>query len=171
MNILRYQIVAAALLAISVSAHNAAAQDRAPQRAKPQATTDPLKVIYRASGVRDNGAAENVGVATQYHCSSFSKVSEIIRYKIFNFSGVVVAENTRTITPNRTLTVSTHGTVISEDLPHLSPGIAISQGFTVISATTRKVVCTVTVVDAATAIPVGTPLHLVRQNPIKGSSE
>jgi hypothetical protein len=43
------------------------------------AITDPEVIIYRFPGVRDSNAAENVGVATVFHCTNFSSVAENIR--------------------------------------------------------------------------------------------
>ena len=162
---------AAVLLAASATAQPAGQTDRAPQRVLPQATTDPLKVIYRVSGIRDDGAGDNTGTATVFHCSNLSNVSENVRFAIHNSIGSLVANSTRTIPSKSTISVATHGTANSENLPHLSPGTVIGQGLAVIAATSPKVICTVIVVDAAAATPIGTPLHLVRFTPMKDTLE
>ena len=51
-------------------------EGRAPVVVQPLAVGDPQKLIYRISGVTDSGDEEGVGVATAFHCTSFSTVVE-----------------------------------------------------------------------------------------------
>src|SRR5262245_15942001 len=44
------------------------------------AQSDPEVIIYRFPGVRDDGAVASTGVATVFHCVSFSGVSETLRF-------------------------------------------------------------------------------------------
>lgn len=138
---------------------------------RPEATTDPLKGIYRVSGVRDNGGAINTGVATSFHCTNFSTVTENIRYLILNFNGIVVADVTATVASFRTHTASTHGTVMFNEDAFLSTGTVIEQGFAIIQATSPKVFCSAMIIDAAAAVPNAVSLHMVRVSPVPGTQE
>ena len=129
-----------------------------------------LTVIYKAAGVRDSGSAENAGTATTTHCTNTSGASQRIRYVVRNFNGAVVADAAFTVGAITTRTVSTHGTVLVEDLPFLSPGVAIAQGVITIYATAASVICTIQVLDASTGVSVG-DLHLVRFNSIADTQE
>ena len=44
------------------------------------ATTDPEVIIYRFPGVRDDGNADNTGIATVFSCTNFSGVQETLRF-------------------------------------------------------------------------------------------
>ena len=69
------------------------------------------------------------------------------------------------------MTKATHGTVNIEDLPHIAPGVGINQGTLAIAATSRDIVCTALVTDAATPTPHGVALRGIRFNPATGSQE
>jgi len=156
-----------AALAIFVPAV-AAAADRpgeASARAFPALTN-----IYVASGVQDSGSAENTGVATTIHCTNWTGAVKQIRFTVKNFNGTTAANLTVNVGPGITVTKSTHGSAITEDLPHLAPGVSISQGSLVIAATAAQVTCTVQVRDAASGVP-ASDLHLIRFNPWPGSQE
>lgn len=129
-----------------------------------------LTVIYKAAGVRDSGSAANAGTATTTHCTNATAVSQQIKYVVRNFNGAVVANAAFTVAALTTRTVSTHGTVLTEDLPFLSPGVAINQGVITIFATAASVICTVQVLDAASGVSIG-DLHLVRFNSIADTQE
>ncbi|MGH6922375.1 MAG: hypothetical protein ACRED5_01270 [Propylenella sp.] len=149
------------------------AADRATQGgpyASPQAFPN-LTGIYRASGVRDNGGAINTGVATSIHCTNFTAVTQQVRHVIRNFNGVITSNNTFNIPALRTHTASTHGTVAFNEDAFLSTGTLIEQGGVYIEATTATVGCTVIVIDASLANPVGYDLHLTRFNAASGSQE
>jgi len=44
------------------------------------ATNSPEVIIYRFPGVRDDGGGTSVGVATVFHCTNFSGVTENVRF-------------------------------------------------------------------------------------------
>ena len=165
-------ISSATALAILSAILPAQAQDRAnqPQTTAPLATTDPLKTIYRVSGIRDNGGLANAGVATSFHCTNFSSVPEKIRFFIRNFSAVQVADISRDVPAFRTHTASTHGTAAFNEDTFLAPGILIEQGSAVIQSTSLNVHCSAMIVDGAAAA-VGIALHMVRLNPAPGTQE
>jgi hypothetical protein len=161
--------VAALLIGSIGSAGHAA--DRAGSKLGPVPLAFPsLTVIYHASGVRDSGGADNAGVATTIHCTNFSAATRQIRYVIRNFNGVIVANAVFNIGASTTQTKSTHGTGITEDLPHLSPGVSINQGAIAIFTTAAHVSCTAYVADAPTGASIG-EIHLVRFNSWPGSQE
>jgi hypothetical protein len=169
-------ISSATALAILSAILPAQAQDRRPtqqpQANAPLATTDPLKTIYRVSGLTDSGNVANVGVATTFHCTSFSTVPETIKFFIRRFDGAKVADIKRNLTAfGATHTASTHGINLFFDDTLLAPGIAIEQGSAVIQSTSLNVHCSAMIVDAASAAPQGIALHMVRLNPVPGTQE
>lgn len=163
------KLVIAAALAILVPAV-AAAADRRGQASVSIGAFPALTNIYVASGVQDSGSGDNTGVATTIHCTNWTGATQQIRFTVKNFNSVTAANQTVNVGAGVTVTKSTHGSVITEDLPHLSPGVVISQGSIVIATTAAQVTCTVQVRDAASAVPAST-LHLVRFNPWPGGQE
>ena len=162
----------AALLVGSLASVGQAA-DRATQ---PKAPGFPpafpgLTLIYAASGVRDSGSAINTGVATSSHCTNWAASTQQVRYVVRNFDSTIVVNTTVNILAKRTHTASTHGTVAFNEDAFLSTGTLIEQGSVVISATSPNVTCSVSVIDASTAAPVGIDLHLVRSNPLPATQE
>ena len=129
-----------------------------------------LTKIYEASGVRDSGSAEDTGVATTVFCSNLHPQTQQLRITIRNDSGFVAASQTFEISSFSTLTKSTHGTLLSESLPFLSPGVFIGRGVVLIAATAPQITCTVQVLDAATGVSIG-DLHMVRFNPRPNTQE
>ena len=163
---MRKYLIAVAVLTAAVSSGLGTAQgaDRpAPTGHAPAVAFGSLTTIYVASGVRDDGGGDNAGAATTFHCSNVSGVAAQIRFPVLNFNGVTAANITVTVGNGITHTKSTHGTAITEDLPHLSPGTAISQGVVAIHSTQSAVFCNAQVVDAANPNVAG-DLHLVRVN-------
>ena len=134
------------------------------------ATTDPLRTVYRIAGVADNGAVTHSGIATSFHCTSFSRVNETIRFVIRNASGTVVGDVSPTITGNDTVTVSTHLTNVFVDAAAASFDI-IAQGSAIIQSTTLNITCSAMIVDAATTVPQGIALHMQRFNPLPDTQE
>ncbi len=140
-----------------------------------EAVSSPFKVIYRVSGVTDNGSAPALvnassGVATSFHCSNFSGIDEKLKFVIR------AAEPTTTkiivIPAGKTITASTHGTVVFNDDLFLSPGVVIQQGAAIISATSAQTIfCSAMILDANNPVPVGIALHMVRFNPANGTQE
>jgi hypothetical protein len=141
------------------------------QAPAPKAVTDPLQVIYRISGVRDSGTGTHAGMATSFHCTSFSTVDEKIVFALRDFDGDVITQKSVTVEPQHTITASTHDTRVFTEDRLLSPGVVINQGSVRISATSTNIICSAMIVDASAAFPEGIALHLVRFNPIAGTQE
>lgn len=158
-------IVAAAAFVLSLPAIAGAAEriEGQAQALNPRAFPN-MTQIYVASGVTDNGGAENAGVASSIHCTNFTANAKQVRCLVRNWDGAVVANFTTQIASLGTLTVSTHFTVAFSDDVVLSAGTAIFQGSFRIFATAPQITCTAMVIDASAVAPIGTNLHLVRHN-------
>ena len=133
------------------------------------ATTDPEIIIYRFPGVRDDGSANSVGVATSFHCTNFSGVTETIRWVTRDFDGTLKSNASLMIGHLGTVTASTHGTNAYSETG-LATG-AVAQGTTAIAATSINVICTAVTIDASTAAPIGVALRGIRFSPVPGSQE
>jgi hypothetical protein len=165
------RIVAIAAIAFALPVH---AQDRSPQgggTSPPATVGGPLALTYVVPGVTDSGGADNTGVATTFHCTNTSTVSEQVQIVVRNFDGSIVGNDLSTVGSARTLTKSTHGTALTEDLPFLTPGTAINQGQAFIFATSQFVFCSAMVLDASIAGSQGVSLHMVRFSPLSGTQE
>jgi len=147
-------------------------EGQAPAGVQPLAVGDPLKIIYRISGVTDNGGGDAVGVATLIHCTNFGSVSETVKFIIKQWDGTVLKSRYTTIVSGNTRTAATHYTALFfEDLA-LTPNIVIGQGSAIIYATLPQMVfCSAMIVDAAATVPQGISLHMVRYNPATGTQE
>jgi hypothetical protein len=130
---------------------------------------DPEVIIYRFPGVKDDGGAAFVGVATVFHCTNFSGVQESIRLVTRDRLGELVRNFSITISHLLTTTFSTH-TVNAYGSLNLTTG-AVGGGTTAIAATSTSIVCTAMTIDAANPKPDGVALHGVRFNPAPGSQE
>jgi hypothetical protein len=137
----------------------------------PKAVGDPLLRIYKVSGIRDNGGGADTGVATTFHCTSFSTVNETLRIGVRNFNASIAGARTVTIAPNNTMTISTHTTRGFTEDAIISPGTIINQGSAEIQATSVNVFCSAMIVDASTNNGQGIALHLVRFNVIPDTEE
>jgi len=134
-------------------------------------TTDPLIQIYRFTGLRDNGGATGVGVATAIHCTNFSATTENLRIKVFQFTGVAVKDLTFAAIPaNYTFTIVTHAPNAFSVDANLATGV-LNQGSARIWATSPSFVCTASAIDAAATVPYGVDLRGIRYNPIPGTEE
>jgi hypothetical protein len=146
----------------------AQAQRQAPT---PYATTDPLLTIYRVSGVSDDGGAENVGMATVFHCSNTSGVTERLQFQIRQYPGTIISTKETVIGGNATVTAMTHQvTMFGVDMV-LSPTVKVDQGFARISASAKGVYCSAMIVDASAFVPEGIALHMARVNAPTGVQE
>jgi len=151
------QVIAAAAIAAGLSAPASAA------------TTDPEIVIYRFPGVRDNGGAQNTGVATAFHCTNFSGALEQVRFVTRLTDSTLVSNQTLFVGHLQTPTAMTHLTAA-----YLGANLAtgpVVQGTTAISATSINIICTAMTIDASTAAPLGVALRGIRFSPIPGSQE
>jgi hypothetical protein len=120
--------------------------------------------------VTDNGGAANQGVATVFHCTNFSGVTEIIRFVTRGQAGALLSNAPFSVPHLVTVTASTHGTALFADIGLGGTGL-VQQGTTAIAATSVNVICTAMIVDAASITPVGIALRGVRFNPAPGSQE
>src|SRR5262249_48597447 len=69
---------------------------------------DPEVLIYRFPGVRDNGAAIGEGVATVFHCTNFSGVTENIQLVTRGADGTLLQNTSTPILHLSTSTWYTH---------------------------------------------------------------
>ena len=134
------------------------------------ATTDPEVIIYRFPGVRDDGGASGVGIATVFHCTNFSGATETLRFVTRQFSGALLQNNTATINHLATKTAVTHAVFAYAEDPILATGEVI-QGTTAIAATSINIICTAMTIDAANLKPDGVALRGIRFSPVPGSQE
>ena len=130
---------------------------------------DPEVIIYRFPGVTDNGGGVGTGVATVFHCTNFSGVTENIRFVTRRFDGGLANNTVFGINHLSTLTVSTH-TVAAYIQALLNTG-SVTQGTTAITATSTNIICTAMTIDAAAATPIGVALRGIRFLPVPGSQE
>ena len=134
------------------------------------ASGDPEQIIYRFPGVLDNGGAAVTGVATVFHCTNFSGVTETLRFVVRNFNTTVVANLTQSIAHLATVTVATHDTGVYAESVNLGTG-PVGQGTAAIAATSVNVICTAMTIDAANSKPDGVALRGIRFSPVPGSQE
>jgi len=130
---------------------------------------DPEVIIYRFSGVRETGGAPATGVATAFHCTNFSGVTETLRIVIRSASGALLTNTPIGITHLETRTITTKPTDLFAATT-VDTGI-VAQGTAAIAATTTSFICTAMIVDAASFSPNGISLRGIRFNPVPGSQE
>src|SRR5262245_34013182 len=104
------------------------------------AVSDPEVIIYRFPGVKDDGGAAAVGVATAFICTNFSGVTESIRLVTRQANGVLLTNVPFNIAHLDTHTFTTHVTSPFSQFI-LNTGIVI-QGTTAIAATSINIICT-----------------------------
>jgi len=134
------------------------------------ATTDPEVIIYRFPGVRDDGGANNTGVATSFHCTNFSGATESLRLVTRDFDGTQKTNVSNNIHHLATMTFSTHFTNAYGNENGLGTSF-LTQGTTAIAATSINIICTAETIDASAATPVGVARRGIRFNPVPGSQE
>ena len=133
---------------------------------------DPEKIIYRGSGVLDNGGADFSGLASAFHCTNFSGDNENIRFVIRSNLGAIVANGAIAVPHLNTLTVLTKDAALflSGTRLILHTG-AVELGTVAIAATSIHVTCTAMLFQANTNTPAGIKLHMTRFNPIPATQE
>jgi len=132
---------------------------------------DPEIIIYRFPGVRDDGGADNTGVATTFHCTNFSGATENIRFVTRDTASTLKSNMSGQVPHLNTITVSTKGTAAYlETGGSLATGI-VAQGTTAIAATSIDIICTAETIDATSAVPIGVARRGIRFNPVPGSQE
>ena len=135
------------------------------------ATTFPtLTTIYVGSGVRDSGGADNVGIATVFHCSNVSGVTTTIRFLVLNHVGGIAGSLSVSVAHGRTQTAPTHNTAAYSEDGSLATGL-VGEGVINIESTQSGVFCNAKTIDASAGFPDGVTLPLVRVNPHPGTVE
>ena len=134
------------------------------------ATTSPEVIIYRFPGVTDSGQGENFGVATIFHCTNFSGVTENIRFVTRHSAGPLITNRVFPIAHLATLTASTHLTAAYQNEVDLITG-GVAQGTTAIAATSINIICTAETIDASKTYPDGVARRGIRFSPVPGSQE
>jgi hypothetical protein len=102
---------------------------------------DPEVIIYRFPGVRDDGGNPGAGVATVFHCTNFSGVTETIRFVTRDQFGTTLLQNNTVPIPHlATRTAATHLPAAYVTNLNLPTGI-VAQGTTAIAATSTNIIC------------------------------
>ena len=133
---------------------------------------DPEVIIHRFPGVTDSGNAVSPGVATAFHCTNFSGVTETLRFVTRNFNTGIASNNTVAIDHLATITAATHLTLAYNIQLNLTTGV-VNQGTTAIAATSINIICTAeTIFDTTTTLPHGVVARRgIRFAPVPGSQE
>jgi hypothetical protein len=135
------------------------------------AQVDPEVIIYRFPGVRDNGGANNTGVATVFHCTNFSGARENVRFVTRDFDGAIRSNIFVQGIPHlNSFVTATHETIAYVELVSLSTGM-VFEGTTAIAATSINIICTAETIDASTTVPIGVARRGIRFSPVPGSQE
>ena len=129
------------------------------------AVGDPEVIIYRVSGVVDDN---NGGLATSFHCTNFSGVTETIRVVTRGLTGTITANTTANVPHLNTIIWSTHDVAIYTDTNLMTVAF---QGTAAIAATSVNVTCSAMQVQTNITVPTGIALHMLRFSPIAGTQE
>src|SRR5262249_31529304 len=145
------------------------------------AQTDPEVIIYRFTGVRDNGddvpvlinvdlpictSCNRASVVTVFTCTNFSGATETIRFVTRDSIGNIGANVTRTVRHHETTTITTSYVFgyTSSDNPAYVKAYS-TPGTAAIAATSTNVICTAMLVNPVTIGPAPSPLPGIRFNP------
>jgi hypothetical protein len=129
------------------------------------------KIIYRVAGVVNSGGADEQFGATVIPCTNISGKGIRMQVILRNKLGTVMETVNYPIAANATVTFSTKRTLAYQDDIRPVAIHELEQGSAIIRATSRKVICSATQVDATSDFPNGAALHMVRFNPIAGTVE
>jgi len=129
------------------------------------AVGDPEAIIYRVSGVVD----DNNVLATSFHCTNFSGVTETVRVVVRSSNATLRANIALPIPHLNTIIFSTHHVTVYGDTP-LATDI-MNGGTAAIAATSPNITCTAMQVQTNSTVPVGIALHVTRFNPIPATQE
>jgi len=132
---------------------------------------DPEIIIYRFAGVKDDGGANNLGVATVFQCTNFSGEGEHVRFVSRGVSGFLISNQFESIGHLGSVTSVTHVNAAYGATSSLIMNTSAMQGTVAIAATSINVICTAMTVDAANPKPDGVALRGIRFNPAPGSQE
>ena len=130
-----------------------------------QAATEVL--IYRVPGVYDFSLFQR---ATAVHCTNYDSTAATVRVKFRNEAGMIVSNVTASALPNGTVTFTTNDTEAYTETV-VAASSRIEQGTAIISATTRKIVCSANGMWTKGIYPAGLELHMVRFNQAAGQSD
>jgi hypothetical protein len=137
----------------------------------PAASGGPANLIYRFSGVFDDGGGTGAGSFTALHCSNFSSVNEDLVIAVRQFTGTLLLAKTFTLSPFQTFTAVTHqGAVPFGVDSNLGTGV-VNQGIFSIASTTTTITCTAMNVSGTAPTIQGVQLHSHRYNPEPGTDE
>src|SRR5262249_32694360 len=135
------------------------------------AQTDPEVIIYRFTGVRDDGAAQGLGMATLFECTNFSGAVENLRFVTRDVAGTLKSNVAQVIVHLGNIAMLTHTSLGINFTTSLARGV-VGQGSTAIAATSTSVVCGARLIDATGNSPFDSvPLRGIRFNPVPGSEE
>jgi hypothetical protein len=129
------------------------------------AVGDPEAIIYRVSGVVD----DNNVLATSFHCTNFSGVTETVRVVVRSSNTTLRANIALPVPHLNTIIFSTHHVTVYGDIP-LATDI-MNGGTAAIAATSPNITCTAMQIQTNSTIPVGIALHMTRFNPIPATQE
>lgn len=162
-------ILALATLAVILPADAQKARKEGAAEIGPgEAVNSPLKVIYRISGVADDGSS-GVGVATSFHCTNFGNVNEKVKFTVRTFDGDT--SKVALVRAGETITASTKETDLFFENVFLNTGF-VEQGGAIIAATaTQTIFCSAMLVDPNDNDAEGIALHMVRFNPAPRTQE
>jgi hypothetical protein len=138
----------------------------------PAASGGPVNLIYRFSGVFDDGGGTGAGSFSALHCSNFSAAAEDLIVAVRQWDGTLLTARTFTAIPAfHTFTVVTHfGAVPFGVDSNLAIGV-VNQGMFVIASTTTTITCTAMIVSGTAPTIQGVELHAHRYNPEPGTDE
>jgi hypothetical protein len=143
-----------------------------PAQAQQKAITDPVEIIYRVTGLRDDAEVTGTGVATVFSCTNFGTVAERVKFVLRDWDATVLVQRTYDVGAKQTLRVGSHSVNAFGLDDTLTPGTSLNQASALISSSApEKIVCSAMIMDAAAAYPEGIALPLVRFNRAPGSQE
>ena len=126
-----------------------------PRRLPWRQLSDPLRVIYRVSGVLDNGDAATTRAARRRFSAPISATWQKESGSVYALRTTAHPPTTHsTSAAGETRTLWTHNTLAYDEDGTLAPGVGFRQGSAVISATTTNVHCSAVQVDASAATPI-----------------
>lgn len=135
-----------ALCAILGAAMPAWAADRHEAKAT-RAAINQFPILYSITGARDDGSADNTGIATTIHCTNPTRFTAQAQFVILNFNTTLAVNQTFAISKSRTFTASTHRTVIYDEDVSLASGV-LNEGWIRIFSDNAQLLCSAEVVDA-----------------------
>jgi hypothetical protein len=133
------------------------------------ATTDPYQLIYRASGVADDGTAS--GVNTIVVCTNYSTVTENVAIIFRTETGASAYYSPAPVASAASIVVSTHASFVYSTAINAATG-NIGGGYLSVGSTTTSLVCSAMIGLLNSVQPNSTTsLHMQRFNPEANSVE